>query len=75
MTSKKREYTLHRENCQEKVRKSHTTKNGSVISLLGKHGFEWSVTVEKNDGDRIVKITTYPDRVTAVKHYNQMCKA
>lgn len=72
---KRKKNTLHRENCQQRARKSHTNFFGDVISLFGRHGFEWSVVIEKNNGDPIIKTTTYPNRATALKHYNQMCKA
>lgn len=71
---KKRAKVLHRENCQPRARKSHTNSFGDVISLLGRHGFEWSVVIEKNNGDPIIKTTTFPNRTLALKHYNNMCK-
>lgn len=74
MTGKKREHTFHRNNCQSKVRKSHTKRNGVVISLLGKHGFEWSVAIKAPD-KCFLTITVFPQgRQAATKYYEQLCK-
>ena len=74
MTKKQRGHTFHRDKCQARVRKSYTTKLGSVISLLGKHAFEWSVGVTKSENPVLMSITTYPDRKTATQEYNKLCK-
>lgn len=70
----KRAYTLHKERCQSKLRKSHTKKNGDVISLFGKHGFEWSIGITKNDNTVFLAITTFPNRELAMKEYVKLCK-
>lgn len=72
---KRKKNTLHRENCQQRARKSHTNFFGDVISLLGRHGFEWSVVVQKNDNKDMIQTMTFPNRASALKHYNNMCKA
>lgn len=74
MAKKQQVHTFHRDKCQARVRKSYTTKFGSVISLLGKHAFEWSVGVIKNDGKAFMSITTYPNRKIATQEYNKLCK-
>lgn len=66
----KRKYVLHKENCQTCVRRVHKSKNKTII-LSGKHGFEWSI-VEDNGKD--MKMTTYPDRKSALKVYNHITK-
>ena len=72
-TEKQRGGTLHRDKCQSKVRRTHTQKNGDVISLLGKHGFEWSVAI-KAEGSCFLVITTFPDRQQATKEYKKLCR-
>ena len=68
-----KKHILHKENCQSKMRKSHTKKNGDVISLFGKHGFEWSI-VKEQSSTVFMSITTFPNREMAVKEYNRLIK-
>lgn len=74
MNKKQQGHTFHRDKCQARMRKSYTTKFGSVIVLFGKHAFEWSVGVTKNDGKAFMSITTYPNREKATQEYNKLCK-
>ena len=69
--STKRTYTLHKEKCQCSVRKKHITKSGKTILLTGRHGFEWSI-VEQCDQN--VKVTSYPNRESALRVYNHIIK-
>lgn len=67
---------LHKENCQNLVRKVFTTKHGNKISLLGKYGFEWSVGIEKRqkEGKCFLTVVTFPSRIEAQNHYNLLIK-
>jgi hypothetical protein len=66
----KRKYVLHKENCQTCIRKVHKSK-GTTIVLSGQHGFQWSIT---EDNGTKCKMTTYPNRKSALKVYNHIIK-
>lgn len=65
----KRHY--HRENCDSRVRATITDKWGRTISLLGKHAFEWSITIEACG--RII-IQSYPDGKMARKDFKKLSR-
>lgn len=68
---KTRTKTLHREKCTPKARKSKKNQFGDTISLFGRYGFEWMVTVEKKY-DPILKTNVFPNREAATRYYNQL---
>ena len=69
--AEKRKHILHKENCQTAVRKRHEVR-GKTILLTGRHGFEWSVVQMMDDGH--CRISTFPNRKSATKVYNNLVK-
>ena len=66
---------LHRQNCEQRARKSHTNRFGDVISLFGRHGFEWSVGIVRATNKCFMAVTKFPEgRAKALAYYEQMCK-
>lgn len=61
----------HRERCTSKIRATITDPLGRVITLFGKHAFEWGIAIEK-DGRIIVRI--FPDSKEAKKEFNRLVK-
>ena len=72
MDKQRKKHVLRRENCHNKIRKSHIKPNGVVISLLGKYGFEWSIITEESPV--FPTIVTFPNRERAEKEYNRLIK-
>ncbi len=67
--------TMHRQNCEQRVRQSFTNKFGDVIALFGRHGFEWSVGITRASNKCLMKVTSFPEgRAKALAYYKQMCK-
>lgn len=66
-----RKYQYHRENCDNYLRATMTDSFGRVISLYGKHAFEWKIVLEK-DGKTIIH--QYPNRKKAVEDFNNYKK-
>lgn len=72
-SKKHKKYVLHKENCQSKLRRTFIKKNGEVISLFGRHGFEWSITKESPfSSSTNMSITTFPNREMALKEYRKL---
>lgn len=63
--NKRRQY--HKSNCDSTVRAIVTDPLGRKVILVGKHAFEWSIIIEKND--KII-ITTFSNREKAVNEFN-----
>lgn len=63
---KNRNKHYHRDKCESKIRAS-ITFGTTVITLTGKHAFEWSII--KEEAGRII-ITSYPDRAAAYKAFD-----
>lgn len=63
---------LHRENSNPVVRKHHVTHLGNMISLLGRHGFDWEVGIMKNSHS--ITIIRFNNREDAIRHYKLVCK-
>lgn len=66
---------MHRQNCEQRVRQSFTNNFGDVITLFGRHGFEWSVGITRASNKCLMKVTSFPEgRAKALAYYKQMCK-
>lgn len=63
--------TLHRSNCQQKVRASFKDAFGKSITLLGKHGFEYEIVEQ---GTCFLSVTTFPNREQALKELKKKGK-
>lgn len=59
----------NRNNCQSVVRATIVDQFGRVITLMGKHAFEWSIVVESCGK---VTITTYPNSKEAKKVFKSI---
>ena len=66
-----RKYQYHRENCNNCLRAVITDSLGRMISLYGKHAFEWEIIWEK-DGKTIVH--QFPNRKAAIREFNNYKK-
>lgn len=62
-----RKYNFHKQNCNSSVRASVKFGN-TIITLVGKHAFEWSII--KEESGKII-ITTFPDREHALDEFNR----
>lgn len=63
---------LHRNNCNNKIRKIYINKFGEQISLVGRYSFEWSVVI--TDHVNKTKIRTFSSREEAIKEFNMIVK-
>lgn len=66
----KRSY--NKNNCTSQVRAVITTKFGDVITLMGTHGFEWSI-VSNINGD--ITMTSYKSRKQATENFKHLERA
>jgi hypothetical protein len=57
----------HKSNCDNTVRAIVTDALGRKVILVGKHAFEWSIILEK---DNKIIITTFSNREKAVNEFN-----
>lgn len=65
---KRKNRTVHKENCEQKVRA--TIESGSdKITLMGQHGFSWSIVREHNGR---IYITEYPSSTEARKDFHNI---
>lgn len=58
-----------KENCTTKVREVYKDPFGKVFMLIGKHSYEWSITVESENN---VTIQIFPNRIEAKKEFNNI---
>lgn len=58
------------DNCQNKVR-AQVSFCGMAVTLIGKHAFEWSVSI---DNRHSIKIMQFPNRIAAVKEFDKYKK-
>ena len=56
-------------NCESSQRASNKCKLGGTISLFGVHSKQWSTLWVYNG---IIKMITYPDRITARKEFKKL---
>ena len=61
----------NRNNCQSVVRATIKDQFGRVITLMGKHAFEWSIVIESCGK---VIVTSYNNSTSAKKVFNQYKK-
>ncbi len=60
---------FNKKNCISKVRSVHRSRFGEVFTLVGTHAFDWSIITMVGG---YLKATTYPDRESAVKRFNDL---
>jgi hypothetical protein len=59
----------NRDNCQSVVRATIQDQYGRIITLMGKHAFEWSIVIESCGK---VIVTSYNNSKAAKKVFNQI---
>lgn len=62
--------TFHPDNCRNVVR-AQVSFCGMAVTLIGKHAFEWSVSI---DNGHSIKIMQFPNRIAATKEFNKYKK-
>lgn len=60
--------TYHRDRCNAYVRAT-IENNGTIITLMGQHAFEWSIVTTKS-GNTV--ITTFPNGSSARKEWRKL---
>lgn len=66
---KQKHYT--RENCNSQVRATIKDQHGRIVTLVGRHAFEWSIVIEN---DVTVKVTTFPNSKIAKEEFKKLSK-
>lgn len=61
------------ENANPTCRKSFTNMWGDKIAVMGRHGFEWTVVIERTYGP-VKSVVFEQGRAQALAYYHKMCK-
>lgn len=64
--------TFKQKNANPVCRRSITNRFGDTIALMGRHGFEWNVTIQRHESN-VIKSVKYNNRKEAIAYYRQMC--
>lgn len=64
--------TFKRSNAAPVLREVYTSRDGTKISLIGRHGFDWSVTESKYNTH--AKVMTFSNRIDALNEYRTRIK-
>lgn len=59
-------------NANPVCRRSFVNRFGDIITLMGRHGFEWNVTIQRHESN-MIKSVKYNSRKEAIAYYRQMC--